>query len=82
MTEACSSDWADIVTWAMVFGGWFFVHTTTLSRERRKEKREVAHKICSELRSLECQALDFHTAPSHDSRKATDLRQDVDRLIR
>lgn len=82
MTESCSNDWADIITWAMVFGGWFIVHKTTLSRERRKEKREVAHKVCSELRSLECQALDFHTAQSHDSRKATDLRQDVDRLIR
>lgn len=82
MADPCGDNWTSLVTWVLVFVGWFAVHKTTLSRERRKEKREVAWQICIEFRTTERSAIDFHTAQSHDNRKATDLRQDIERLIR
>lgn len=81
MAELCSVSWTNLVTWVLVFVGWFVIHKATLSRERRKEKREASRQFCIELRAAERLAIDFHTAQSHDDRKATDLRQDVDRLI-
>lgn len=80
MAEPCNSGWISVVTWILVFGGWFFVHKATLRRERRKEKREAAKQVCGELRLVERSAIDFHTAQTHDSRRATDLRQEVERL--
>lgn len=82
MSEACSDGWTNAVSWGLIFLGWFVVHKITLRRERRKEKREAAHKICIELCELERLAINFHTAQVHDSRNATDLRQSVVRLIR
>ena len=70
-----------LVTWVLAFGGWFAVHKATLSRERRKEKREAAKEICATLRVIERNAIDFHTAENHSSRAANDLRQDTERLI-
>lgn len=81
MADPWTFGWSSVVTWTLVFGGWFVVHQATLSRERRKEKREAARQICIDLRLAERLAIDFHTSPSHDSRKATDLRQDIERLI-
>jgi hypothetical protein len=70
-----------LVTWSLAFGGWFAVHKATLSRERRKEKREAAKEMCLALRTLERSAIDFHTAEEYSSRAANDLRQDTERLI-
>jgi hypothetical protein len=83
MSSPCinAGDFSSIITWALVFGGWWVVHKATLSRERRKEKRETAHQICIDLRAVECLAIDFHTAQNHDSRKATDICQDTERLV-
>lgn len=78
MSEACIiNGWTSAVSWGLIFLGWFVVHKTTLRQERRKEKRETAHKVCIELRELERLAINFHTAQEHDSRNATDLRQSV-----
>lgn len=82
MSEPCSDGWTNAVSWGLIFLGWVVVHKSTLSHERRKEKREAAYKVCTELRDLERQAINFHTAQKHDSRNATDLRQNVVRLIR
>jgi len=71
----------NLVTWGLAFGGWFAVHQATLSRERRKEKREAAKDTCVSLRTIERSALDFHTAATYSSRVANDLRQDTERII-
>ncbi|MHB1174793.1 MAG: hypothetical protein ACYCZJ_06690 [Sulfuriferula sp.] len=81
MSDACVAGWTNAVSWGLIFLGWFVVHKITLRQERRKEKREAAHKVCIELRELERLAINFHTALGHDSRNATDLRQGVARLI-
>jgi len=77
--------WAEsstnLVTWVLAFGGWYAVHKATLSRERRKEKREAASQVCIDLRAVERLAIDFHSAEQRNSRTATDLRQDTERLI-
>ena len=83
MAEPCSSNnWPNVVTWLLVSAGWLVVHQATLSRERRREKREESLKFCAELRSIENLAIDFHTNAQHDALKATDLRQEVERLSR
>ena len=81
MTGGNGNDWSGIITWAILFLGWFVVHKVTLIRERRKEKRETAKQFCTDLRELEIAALDFHTADNRNGRKATDLRQQVERVI-
>lgn len=81
MTEGCGNFWSGTITWVLVFAGWVFVHQATLSRERRREKRESALSICACIRELEAAAIDFHTADHFDGRKATDLRQQIARII-
>lgn len=82
MSNSWLVGWANLITWIIVFCGWFAVHKSTLSRERRKEKRESAQKVCADIQAIERFAIDFHTSPTYDSRKAADLRHDVDRLSR
>lgn len=75
-----SADWTHVVTWALVFGGWGVVHAATLHRDRRKEKREISIQICKNLADLQIAAIDFHTAPSFEVRKSTDIAQQVERV--
>lgn len=54
-------DWANIVTWLIVFLGWWAVHKTALLRERRKENREAVNLLIVEIRNIEKLAIEFHT---------------------
>jgi len=49
-----------LVSWLLIIGGWLFVHRATLSRERRKEKREEINNTIQEIRAIENIAIDFH----------------------
>lgn len=73
--------WPNAVTWVLLFFGWLVVHRATLTRERRKEKRETANFAVNELREIENEAFGFHTADSFDDRNGSALRQRVERLI-
>lgn len=73
--------WVTLVTWVLVFAGWFAVHHATLARDRRKEKREAAANLCDDLLELQAAAIDFHTASHCDIRKSTDLAQEVERIV-
>lgn len=73
--------WVNVPTWLIVFGGWYVVHRMTLSRERRKEKREIAKFVCSDIRDVERAAIDFHSGPHFDARVCSDICDQVDRLI-
>ena len=70
----------NIVTWLLIVSGWAFVHHATLIRERRKEKREISVQIRKDIADLQSIAIDFHTAPHYDSKKSTDLAQQVGRI--
>jgi hypothetical protein len=72
------SDW---VTWVLVLLGWWFVHKATLSRERRKEKRELSANICSKLLDLQEAAISFHTDKEFSSRISNDISQQVHRIV-
>lgn len=74
-------DYANIVTWCVVFLGWYAVHQATLVRDRRKEKREISAKLCTSLIELQSAAIDFHTASQCDVRQSTDLAQQVERAV-
>ena len=74
--------WLSALTWLIVFGGWVVVHKSTLSRERRKEKRDTAKFLVDNLADLERKALAFHTSQHYDSHVATELRHEVERIIR
>ncbi|HXU93961.1 MAG TPA: hypothetical protein VFP33_09925 [Gallionella sp.] len=73
--------WTEAVTWLLVFIGWGVVHLATLARDRRKEKRETSMQLCKDIADLQSAAIDFHTAARFDSRKSTDLAQQVERII-
>lgn len=73
--------WADSITWLLVFAGWLVVHKATLSRDRRKEKREVCLALCTDLLELQGHAIDFHTAPNFEPRKSMEVAQQVERIV-
>jgi hypothetical protein len=74
--------WPNLITWLLVLAGWFAVHQATLSRERRKERREAAKFTIESLRELEVDALKFHMAPGFDSVQADQLIYRAGRIIR
>src|SRR5262245_49081618 len=51
-------------------------------RERRKERRETAKAAIESLRTLEKEALEFHTSPAFDAVSAEELTYRVNRVIR
>jgi hypothetical protein len=71
-----------VITWLIVIAGWVIVHRTTLSRERRREKRDTAKQFLSDLYALEKSAHQFHGAPNYDEYAAAKLRMQCDRLIK
>lgn len=74
--------WVHGVTWLSVAAGWYMVHRATLSRERRKEKRDAAKQFVSDLQELEKSARGFHGAEKHDEYAAAELSMQCDRLIK
>lgn len=74
--------WVHGVTWFIVAAGWYTVHRATLSRERRKEKRDAAKQLVSDLQELEKSARAFHGAEKHDEYAAAELSMRCDRLIK
>ena len=73
--------WANIVTWILIFFGWYVVHRATLARDRRKEKREISTRLCTNLIELQSAAIDFHTGSHCDLRKSTDIAQQVENIL-
>lgn len=74
--------WTNVITWVLVLLGWLAVHYATLARERRKERRELAKAVIDALRSLELEALRFHTAATFDSILVDQLIYQTGRAIR
>lgn len=73
--------WAQLlVSWLLIIGGWFFVHKATLSRERRKEKRETIDRVLEEIRSIESIAIDFHSSKVFDKKINSNITLRIDRL--
>lgn len=74
--------WVHLVTWVVVATGWFIVHRATLARERRREKRDSAKQLVSDLHDLEKSAREFHGAGHFDEYSATALAMRCDRMIK
>ena len=73
--------WTHFVTWFLILLGWYFVHLATLSRDRRKEKRDISTQVCKSILDLQADAIDFHTAAKCEVRKSTDVSQMLDRIV-
>jgi hypothetical protein len=73
--------WSNVITWLLIFCGWYAVHRATLARERRKERRELANSAIEALKSLAIEAREFHTAAAFDEYRADLLRYRIDRII-
>lgn len=82
MACEATTGWANTVTWGMVLVGWFVVHYATLSRERRKEKRDTCSRIIDEIKTIENLAVTFHTSEKFDSQTSDLLIWRVNRVIR
>lgn len=74
--------WVHAVTWIVVVAGWFIVHRATLSRERRREKRDSARQLITDLHELEKSAREFHGAEHYDEYAAAALAMRCDRMIK
>lgn len=74
--------WIHGVTWLVIVAGWYTVHRATLARERRKEKRDEAKQLVSDLHDLEKSAREFHSAERYDEYSATELAMNCDRFIK
>lgn len=74
--------WQSLTTWVLVLLGWYAVHLATLSRERRKERRDAAKAMIDSLASLAIKAREFHTAAKFDEFAADDLTYKTDKTIR
>ncbi|SCZ86434.1 conserved hypothetical protein [Nitrosomonas mobilis] len=66
----------------LIIGGWFVVHKATLSRERRKEKREIINNVLEEIRAIESIAVDFHNSVIFDGKVNSNITLRIDRLSR
>lgn len=75
-------NWADVVTWLIVFAGWGFVHKTALSRERRKEKRETLSSLILEIRNIEKLAMEFHAGEKFNSYISESIIWKISRTIK
>jgi hypothetical protein len=73
---------ANIVTWILVIIGWIVVHYLTLTRDRRKEKRELAKITVANLINLEKEAVDFHCADQFDEHARESLLWKTGRINR
>lgn len=74
--------WVHGVTWVVIVAGWYMVHLATLSRERRKEKRDSAKQLVSDLHEIEKSARKFHGAEKYDEYGASELAMLCDRFIK
>lgn len=74
--------WVHGVTWVIVAIGWKIVHHSTLARERRREKRDAAKQLVTDLHELEKSARGFHGAEHYDEYAAAELSMRCDRLIK
>ena len=76
------SAWQLLVTWVLVLGGWYVIHLATLSRERRKERRDAAKLATDALSNLAVEAREFHSASTFDPDKLDLLIYKTQRIIR
>lgn len=58
------------------------VHLATLSRERRKERRDIAKSAIDALTVLATEARDFHSAATFDSNNADIVIYKTQRIVR
>lgn len=73
--------WSNLPTWILVLFGWWVVHWASLTRERRKEKRELSNRVVQDLFELEREAIDFHTANVFNTLQSEQLMTHIERLI-
>lgn len=82
MAEPCDGNWGQVATWVLVLLGWGAVHVLSLSRERRKERRETATRLVQELLEIEQDAVAFHLSATYDAEAADRLLWRTGRAIR
>ena len=66
----------------LVLGGWYAVHIATLSRERRKERRDASKAAIDELGKLAVEARKLHSAATFDVNQADLVIYKTQRIIR
>ena len=82
MTNNVTNNWANAVTWGIVIVGWLVMHRMTLSRERRKEKRDATNCIIDEIKAVGHLAITFHTSEKFNPQTSDILVWRVNRVIR
>lgn len=63
-----------LVTWALVIAGWWYVNSQTNLRENRKEIRDFIADIFKSVTEIRDAAIKYHTAEAQDKAVASDLR--------
>jgi hypothetical protein len=76
------SGWTEAVPWIIAAVGWAATHLFSEARERRKEIRSQLDKVLDRLSKLEDAARDFHSSTTFDSKKASSIVSEIDRIER
>ncbi|GMQ83713.1 MAG: hypothetical protein BMS9Abin06_0451 [Gammaproteobacteria bacterium] len=79
MSEGNSTDFAQIITWLIVIGGWWIVNHQQDRRETRKEIRARLNEVRSRLELLENKSHVYHTS-EHDQATAREIKLHLTRL--
>ena len=71
---------ADIITWVIVFVGWWVVDHQNSKRQRRIEELSQVEKCISMLHDLENDAINYHTGSVRDESLSRDIRLKIQRI--
>lgn len=70
-----------LITWAVIWFGWYVVNKQCNSREKRKELRHAIYSIVSNLDEFEKKVVAYHTSDARDRELASDIRLSINRII-
>jgi hypothetical protein len=72
-------DFGDIISWIVIFVGWYIVNRQNNNRETRKEVRASMLSLYRHLDEIEIDAIAYHTGDG-DPLLARKIKRDIDQI--
>jgi hypothetical protein len=69
----------DIISWTIIFVGWYIINRQNNNRETRKEVRESLLSLYRHLDEIETDAIAYHTGDG-DPLLARKIKRDIDQI--
>ncbi len=86
ISECVAVEWiaaviGQVITWALVLGGWAYVDRANNQRETRKELRSIIDDLQQFLNELETNAVTYHTSVNSNADLAATIRRSLYRVL-